>query len=167
MLPGIVSGTFWFAVFLVAHVWLFHARPVSNRFKAIIRIFAGAVIGHGLTMLFAAEAFGSRGWMSLLSGLVVMACLFVLYMPFFFTIGTSLSVQTMIRIDRAAGCTVPVTELREAFASKRLLVGRLETMVANGYLVRDGDRYQVSLKGQVIAKVFAALKGAWRLGKGG
>lgn len=171
MLLGTISGAFWFAVFVVGHVWLFHARPVSNRFKAIARIFAAALAGHGLAIAVSATwawpALGGRPWTSLFTGSIVMACLFVTYMPFFFTIGTSLSVQTMILIDRSATGSLPVSELREVFASRQLVRGRLETMVANGYLVHEGDRYRASPKGRMVAGVFGLLKNAWRLGAGG
>jgi hypothetical protein len=105
--------------------------------------------------------------MALVSGLLVMGCLFVLYMPFFFTIATSLSVQTMILVERSPGGRAEVQELRERFASRQLVAGRLQSMVANGYLVREGDCYRVTTKGRLVARLFGVLKHAWRLGAGG
>ncbi|OAI39519.1 hypothetical protein AYO40_05655 [Planctomycetaceae bacterium SCGC AG-212-D15] len=172
MMVGIFSGCAWFLTFLVCHLALFHWRPLRNRFKAIARIFMTAALGHGLTAL----VLTPRGpglhrepvvWVAFISGWLVMACLFVLYMPFFFSIGTSLSIQTMILVERSANGRAAVEDLREAFASKQLVAGRLETMVANGYLVCEADRYRVTAKGRLVAAVFGCLKRAWRLGAGG
>ena len=169
MLLGMCSGAGWFVVFLVGHTLLFHRRPVQNRFKAIARIFLTCLLDHSLAVLVLPMQFSALhgpSVASLLTGLVVMACMFVLYMPFFFSIGTSLSIQTMILVARSADgppCSGPEDEV----CLGQLVAGRLETMVANGYLIRAGDGYRVSARCRLVAALFAALKRAWRLGAGG
>lgn len=172
MLIGMVSGAFWFLIFLVAHVLLFHWRTIQNRFKAIARIFLLALLGHGATVLVLAQMSAAdqhpQGAVAVpvAVGILVMASLFVLYMPFFFTVATSLSVQTMVIVDRNWG-RVPVEDLRARFASTNLVTGRLERMVANGYLTCDQGHFRVTPKGRFVARVFGLLKHAWRLGPGG
>jgi hypothetical protein len=162
MVVGIGSAIVLFTLFLVGHLLLFHRRSRPDRFKVIARIFLTALLGHGATILILAGT-----GIALASGLLVMLCLFVLYMPFFFTVATSLSIQTLILVERAPGGRAPIGNLREAFTSRQLVAGRLQSMVANGYLIRQGDSYQVSAKGRFVASIFRVLKRAWRLGAGG
>jgi hypothetical protein len=62
---------------------------------------------------------------------------------------------------------MPVAELREEFVSKRLVRQRLATMATNGFLIDLGDRYALTPKGRLTAKVFCWIKRFWRLGAGG
>jgi hypothetical protein len=117
-----------------------------------------------------AEFLGSayRGFaQSFLPGMMTMLCLFVLYMPFYFTIAASLSVQSLILIARAPHGRMPLVELREHFASRQILEQRLETMVRNGYLFRSGERYHPTAKGKLVGRAFQVVKRCWKLGAGG
>jgi hypothetical protein len=171
MLSGILSGASWFGVFLIVHVALLHARPWSNRFEVVARVYLATVFGHLATSAWLCSANGSVEWgrffVAVWSGLMVMASLCVLYLPFFFTIVSSLSVQTMVRLNRSPQGKERAEALRRAFASERVVSGRLDSMVANGWLTRRGDRYFTTEKGRSAAGVFRFIKRAWRLGPGG
>jgi hypothetical protein len=144
---------------------------VHNRSRAILSVFIGAMLGEMLSALAViAIAPGSIGdgpsYAVVLAGPVIMLCGFVLYMPLYYTITTSVSIQTMIAID-AAGGGCSLSDLKSATVYDQLLRGRLESMVAAGNLVRDGRAYQLSRKGRLIARIFSTLKALWRLGPGG
>jgi hypothetical protein len=173
MLLGLVSGAGWFATFLIAHLGVFHFLRLQNRFKCIARLFVAASLGHLATIVvlqqFASvlgDAFGGPA-LSFCAGLMTMLCLFVIYMPFYFTIAASLSVQSMILIDRSPGRTLPVADLHARFASRKLLAQRLATMVANGYLVPAEDGFRLTFKGRFVGRAFQSIKRLWRLGAGG
>lgn len=169
---GIVSGGSWFALFWLTHITLFHCRDLRDRFKLISRLFVTAATGHLATM---ATLFGSLslvrgatdGAIALMAGWLVMLCVFVLYVPFLFTIGTSLSVQTMILVARAPEGQLSKAELQTRFASIHLAAERLATMEVNGYLIREEQGYRLTRKGVLVARVFRGLKVLWRLGAGG
>ena len=173
MLGGLLSGSAWFTLFLLGHVLAFHFLRIRDRFKLIARTFATCVLGHlaSVGVLHAcADWLGDayRGpAVSFCAGLMAMLCLFVLYMPFYFTIATSLSVQSLILIERSPGRAMPVEVLAEQFASRPLLEQRLETMARNGYLVQHGDGFRPTAKGRLAGRCFQALKRLWRLGAGG
>ena len=162
MIQGLTFGAVWFAIFLVTHIAFFHWRNIDNCFSLIARVFLGCIAGHALTS-FAAGG----GVPPFVYGLVVMACLFILYMPFYYITVASLSIQTLILLRDAAGQSLRITELRQHFASDAIVEGRLKTMVSNGYLTEVQDRYWVTAKGRFVARSFAALKEFWRLGPGG
>src|SRR5204863_2720308 len=101
MLQGIVSGAIWFLIFLVTHVLWFHLFTVERCAKVILNIFGGCFLGHLFTIVLLnsdAEA-DSQIILRMCYGTLVMGCLFILYMPFYYTIATSLSVQSLIYLD--------------------------------------------------------------------
>lgn len=161
MIQGLISGVAWFALFLIVHIALFHRKHIENCFLLIMRVFLGCVTGHAATMLATGRA------LPVMYGLVVMACLFILYMPFYYITVASLSIQTLILLGAADGQSLHISELRQHFASDPIVAGRLETMVSNGYLRKAKNSYWVTPKGRAVATSFAAVKEFWRLGPGG
>ncbi len=161
MIQGLISGVVWFVLFLIVHIALFHRKHIQNSFPLIMRVFLGCLTGHAVTIQV------TRGAIPAMYGLVAMACLFILYMPFYYITVASLSIQTLILLRDAVGQSLRITELRQHFASDAIVAGRLKTMVSNGYLIEEQDRYRVTSKGRLVARSFAALKEFWRLGPGG
>lgn len=173
LLIGSLLGAVWFALFVAVHVGTFASRPVQNRSAVILMLFGGAFLGALVSAalvpadLIPGVVPTSHRLMALLAAGLVMACCFVMYMPFYYTIVTSLSVQTVISIDEAPGHRVPLDALASSKVYDRIVRGRLESMVQAGNLVRDGGRYRATPKGQRTAGIFAGLKDLWRLGPGG
>ena len=161
MTQGLISGVVWFAIFLIVHIALFHRKYIENSFPLIMRVFLSCLAGHTVTIL------ATRGALPAMYGLVAMACLFILYMPVYYTTVASLSIQTLILLRDADGQSLRITELRHHFASDTIVEGRLKTMVSNGYLSEAQDGYRVTPKGRFVARSFATLKEFWRLGPGG
>lgn len=169
MLQGIVSGAIWFFLFLVVHVLWFHMAYVERCARLIMIAFACCLAGDAGTIL--AADFGvlsiDQVVLRVIYGTLVMGCLFIVYMPFYYTISTSLSVQTLICLEETQGRVLSVDELRQRFASTTIVAGRLNVMVANGYLTERAGKYSVTPKGRAIARFFGYLKEVWRLGPGG
>ena len=95
-------------------------------------------------------------------------CLYVLYMPFFYTISASLSVQTLILLLRNESSSASLIFLRSKFASHDLINGRLNIMKKNNFLSLDIDGfYHLKIKGQITSYFFNWLKIIWKLLPGG
>jgi hypothetical protein len=173
LLIGSVVGGAWFVAFVLAHVGTFATLPIRNRSAAILALFGGAVLGALLSAAFVpADSIPnivptSHRVMAVLAALLVMACCFVLYMPFYYTIATSLSVQTMIAVEEAPGHRLPLASLASPDVYEQIVAGRLASMIQSGYLSADGDRYRATPRGHRMAHIFGALKDLWRLGPGG
>jgi hypothetical protein len=173
LLIGSLAGAVWFPLFVAAHVLTFATRPVRNRSATILLLFGTAYLGALLTAGLAPSdivpgvAPSSHRLLAVLAAALVMACGFVLYMPFYYTIVTSLSVQTIIAIDEAPGHRLPLDALASPKVYDRIVRGRLDSMVQAGNLVRDGERYRATTKGRRTAGIFAMLKSLWKLGPGG
>jgi hypothetical protein len=169
MLHGILSGAGWFAVFLAAHIAWFHAVHVVDAFKWIMKTLAVCVVAHAVTVTLL--NFGSQSavvtLLRIFYGFLAMGCLFILYMPFYYTIVASLSIQTLICLEESPRKSLTILELRERFASRDIVAGRLKIMARNGYLDATPSGYCVTPKARAMSGIFGFLKELWKLGPGG
>jgi hypothetical protein len=173
MILGILAGLLWFTLFFVAHLAVIRWAHLEAKARMNQRLFVAGLAGIAISLWpAAAVAQGSplaQGGllMAIFCGILSYGGLFVLYMPFYYTVVASLSVRTIIMLLRRPGGRMPIAELREQFVSRRLVGQRLATMAANGFLVARGDVYALSPKGRSTAMMFSGLKSLWRLGSGG
>jgi hypothetical protein len=173
LLIGSLIAACWFAVFVVAHVVTFASVPIRNRSTVILLLYGLAFVCAVASAIFVSA--GSLPWvapsshriLAVTAAALVMGCAFILYMPFYYTITTSLSIQTIITIDEAPGRRMALDILASPATYEPIVLGRLESMVVAGNLRRDGDRYVATPKGRRVARFFAWLKQLWRLGPGG
>ena len=164
MIIGILLGALWFAVFLVWHLAWFHLRPVKNRFRVLSRTLVFSIDG----LLLSAAAVAAWGGlpsvaqaplpMVLLVGLATMSALFLLYGPFYYTVSASLSIMTLIAVERAPSHHLPVAALTADAVFEDMLYRRLESMADSGNLVRDGAGYRLTPKGRAVGRIFTTIK---------
>lgn len=170
MILGVASGVFWFLFFLLIHICWFHYVYVRDSFKLIMKLLVGCTAGHCSGVLLITWFFASdfTPILSSLYGVLIIFSLFIVYMPFYYTIATSLSVQTLIALEGSPDKRLSMDELRSRFASHDTVSKRLLIMVNNGYLDADAaGRYHTTLKGHRVSQCFGYLKELWRLGPGG
>jgi hypothetical protein len=109
----------------------------------------------------------SGGWLlGALWGCLTFLCLYVLYMPFYFVVMTSLSVESLIMLDKAGG-RMDVSRLQDRFTSQAFAADRFATMRRNGMLRQTPDGHAVTDKGRQTIWPFLYIKSLWRLGAGG
>jgi hypothetical protein len=174
MIFGALSAILWFALFVIDQMIFFSFYPKAQRAKFILFLLAFFLFGELMSISIAFFCLPDsndliRGGilMAVIWGCLTILCLFVLYIPFYYAVATSLSVESMILINNRQQGQYSVEQLQEIFVSKSLVSGRLETMVLNGWLVRCGDGYMLTGKGRFIAKCFRFMKKLWNLGAGG
>jgi hypothetical protein len=173
LLIGALLGALWFALFVAAHVGTFATRTVKNRSAVILLLYGTALAGAIVSaVLVPADVLPgltptSHRIVAVLGAAAVMVSAFILYMPFYYTIITSLSIQTLIQIEEAPGQRLAVAALAAPAVYTQIVHGRLESMVQAGNLTRADDRYVTTPKGRRVAGIFATLKQLWRLGPGG
>ena len=166
-LIGCAFGGFSFALFLVTHVAVLHwrkgAEPTAVLGRSFLAALLAGMIGTALTVR---NVSGAPIWLAECEMLLTATSLFVLYGPFFYSTYTSLSIETLLILAAQTG-RVPTARLNDRFVSRDVFQARLNTMMANGYLVCEAGSYRVTAKGRNVARVFQALKRLWRLGAGG
>ncbi len=160
-----------FALFLAVHWALFCLRPVSNRSRFLIRLTLACVFlmllrfaklhisGHSYGLDFQAPRF--------VAALVAFASLWVLYMPFYYSIQTSLSLGMLIRLASTGSEGIPLVDLRPDAHAEEIVEKRLAAMADSRYLRRENGRYALTSKGKLIARTFNGIKRFWKLGTGG
>ena len=151
----------WVAFAVAAHFAVFYLFQVERRARTLVCLWGLALVGYLWTGL----VLEVDRWRIAYGG-GVLFCAFILYIPFYYTVSNSLSVQMLIRM-RAAPDGLSVEALRRAFPMEDLLAGRLVTLVASGYVVRTGKRFVMTAKARVLARSFLRVKALWRLGPGG
>jgi len=151
----------WAAFAAAGHFVVFHLFQVKHRARTVVCLWCLALIGYVWTGL----VLEVDRWRMAYGG-VVLFCAFILYMPFYYTVSNSLSVQMLIRME-AAPDDLSVEELRQGFGMEELLAGRLAILVASGYLVQKGTRFAMTVKARMVAQSFRFMKSLWRLGPGG
>jgi hypothetical protein len=163
---GALASLCWFTVFLLL-------EAVTTRLRGggafwLVRNVAGCGTLLLMTLLLTNPArAGVLGTvLAVAFGGLVYVCLFVLYVPFLYTVRTSLSVQSMVLLLRYDG-RFPQIRLFARFAGKDIAKERLAILAGSGYLVEQQGRFQLTSRGKRIATSFAAVKVWWKLGDGG
>ena len=175
MLAGLISASIWFGMFIVGHIAAFRLASVQRRSKLIIRLFATAIAGHlacvavlDVITTGGLAGLGSSLLLSAICGVLLLLCLLVLYMPFYYTLNTSLSVETLAILGRSTVDRLPTQEMERRFTSLAFLQDRLATMQANGYLEKENrDLWILTPRGRRIATVMNTVNRLLSLGPGG
>jgi hypothetical protein len=173
MILGLLAGLLWFVFFFAAHLGATRWARSESKARINQRLFLTGLAGIAISLwpatgVLQGSPLAHGGLiMAVLWGILSYAGLFVLYMPFYYTVVASLSVRTMVMVHRRPDGRMPVVELREEFVSRRLVGERLATMATNGFLIDRGDWYALSPKGRLTATVFSWIKSFWKLGADG
>jgi hypothetical protein len=104
---------------------------------------------------------------SALGGILVYGGMLTLYLPFYYSIVASLSLQTIILLNGQPNGTLPIIRLQQRFSSRDFVLQRLATMTRNGFLVERQGEHCLTAKGRRVATTFLFFKRLWRLGAGG
>jgi len=146
---------------IVLHVATFRWCAVQRRARTLVLLWLVGLVGEvALT-----RALGIDAWRTGY-GAVLVACAFLLYMPFYYTIAASFSVRILVGLAREPD-GVPLAILRARYPFETILAQRFATLVASGYARADGAAYRLTPKGVLVARTFLAVKRFWRLGPGG
>jgi hypothetical protein len=146
---------------IVLHVAAFRWCAVQRRARTLVLLWGAGLIGEVVLT----RALGIDAWRTGY-GAVLVACAFLLYMPFYYTIAASFSVRMLVALAREPeGVALAILRARHPFET--ILDQRFATLVASGYACADGAAYRLTAKGVLVARTFGAVKRLWCLGPGG
>jgi len=175
LLKGIVLAVGAFALFLPVHVVLLRTVRPHARFKAMMRLHGALALA--ILIVYAATPPDlvplPRGWgaggpvIGALNALAVHWFLFMGYSMFYFLVDRGFSLRIMIEVDRAPGGALTREGVAAVYPPESVVRRRLDEMVEIGRLVRAGDRYRLTPRGRVDARMFAWLKSFLQFGPGG
>jgi hypothetical protein len=156
----------WFGVLLLLEA--FTNRLCGGGVVWLLRNFAACAASLFVTLLLLVpDRVGVLGMLLAFAfGGLAFACLFVLYVPFLYTVRTSLSVQSIVFLLDHDG-RVPKARLTAYFTSEDIVAARIATLVKSGYLASQVGGFRLTRRGRLVASVFARIKAWWALGAGG
>ena len=158
---ALATGAAWTAAAVAGHLAIFHMVQVEHRARTLTLLFAGAALATSWTCLL----LDVDHWRTLY-GMSVVACAFLLYMPFYYTVAASQSVQLVIDIHAAAD-GLSLEEIRGRYPVDEILAGRFQTLLWAGFVTERDGRFALTGKGRLTSRPFRAVKALWRLGPGG
>ncbi len=171
LIEGALTGFRMFAFFVVSHWIIFGLFRPKNRSRVLFRttlFFWILILLRFYHPHYSLGSFGMEIFVVQVTGATLsFACMWFLYMPFYYSIQTSISVGMLIRILQSGSAGFPVLELKPEAGTKFVVKQRLETMVVAGYVTTSPDGYRLTDKGRYVAHCFRTLKKFWKLGAGG
>jgi uncharacterized protein with PQ loop repeat len=177
MTPGLLAALASFFLFLVGHVAVFQLFNIQKRFNAMALMWLALMAAYGI-LYWTFQTHLPTGWRSLapvcsvegvvgiLNGAVVYLLLFLIYCCVYFT-DHSLSVAYMIELEHRLGRIMTRTELKERFPHDAMLRQRLADLIANRYVVQEGEHYRLDTKGRCLTTILGTLKRFLKLEPGG
>lgn len=173
MISGLFAGLGWFVLLVFGQIAACRLAKPSIRPKITQILLLAGIACLPLILSISHSSPPSAGrisdsWLiSTVWGELTLISLFVLYMPFYYTVVASLSVRTIIILASQPDESLYIADLREHFVSRRLVEQRLETMKKNGFLKQGSEDYALTPKGRFVASIFSKIKRVWKLGPGG
>ena len=177
MIAGLLTAFICFAVFLVTQLALAHLAPATHRLKAMavtwLVLLALYVALYGpLQNALPAALLPAEGLSRLaravnfFNGALVYLLVFLGFVCFYCT-DHSLCLAYMIEFENRPAKTMTIEEIKQHFSYDALLAGRLDDLVANHYVVREGEQYRLAPKGQLFAGTLGTIKRMLKLEPGG
>lgn len=171
----LLSGVFFFIALAIHALW-FHWRPPHNRWRAFTRL---CLIFLGIyTVVFWLIPFPN--WFNILNlesrwarifswanGALIYAFLYFSYAQFYFLIDRSVSARIMIEIEESPQKRLRVEEIHERYNPKEMQTRRLRDMLYGGYVIKEGEYYKNTKKGELHARIFRFCKTYLHLYPGG
>jgi hypothetical protein len=156
----------WFMIFIWLHIFGYRSQRDNARWLVQSYGMSCAATLLSVVAFSMWYDFGKPVALLLVVAGLTSACLFILYVPAFYTVPTSHSVATLMLLRRSGG-QMPEKSLYERFATRGIMQQRLSVLVSAGYLVEDARGFSLTRRGRGLARPFALVKKLWRLGAGG
>lgn len=171
LVAACVNGAAWFTAFALGHLIWAHASRDQRYGRLLFRSFAGALVGCVVSVLLLRGLLWQGPPLAFVvaagGAVFLMLCAFVLYIPFIFVVSSSLSIDTLLMLQRAGG-ELPRAALYEHLTSPDAVRRRLEIMRGNGLVApTSGGSYVLTRKAGPPARFFTAVKRFWKLWPGG
>jgi hypothetical protein len=177
MTAGLLAALVSFFLFLIGHVVLFQLFTITKRFNAMAVLWfvllAAYAVSYALFLRYLPPAFVSTnpvfslaGLIAIVNGAVIYLLLFLVYLCLYFT-DHSLSVAYMLELEGRPGKTMTRTELEARFPHYAMLEQRLDDLIANSYVVREGEFYRLASKGKLFVGTLGTMKRFLKLEPGG
>lgn len=176
MIEAILLSGVAFLLFFVVHATWLHWRKPLNRWRVVTRFFWLFLVMYTLAFWL----LPLPNWLGILNtqhtwallfawanGAALYILVFLGYAQFYFLIDRSVSARIMIEIEESPKKRLRVEEIHQRYDPKSMQTRRLHDMLYGGYVIKEGEYYKNTKKGELHARVFRFCKTYLRLYPGG
>ena len=162
----LLSGAAFFFFFVTHAIWLHWRKPV-NRWRAVTRFFLFFLGVYTLAfwmlpfpnwfnLLNSASSLAK--WFAWANGAGWYILVFLGYAQFYFLIDRGVSARIMMEIEESPEKRLRVEEIHQHYDPKNMQTRRLHDMLYGGYVIKEGEYYKNTIKGQTHARIFRFCK---------
>ena len=167
MIKGILISFFWVSVWILAQILYFHLFKPEKKFLIFTFLFTltiplyfatYALTPPDLSVLPAWAAQSSPG-LGILNGMLLHGLLYCTYAEMFYYVCRPVTLRLLSEFLRTPDASLSLAELQKGYSLKEMIHSRLETMVLNGYLIREKDCvFRLTPKGTRFARLFLFIR---------
>lgn len=106
-------------------------------------------------------------WFAWANGAVLYILVFLGYAQFYFLVDRGVSARIMVEIEQSPEKRLRVEEIHERYDPKKMQTRRLYDMLYGGYMIKEGEYYKNTKKGELHARIFRFCKTYLHLYPGG
>lgn len=176
MIEAIVLSGAAFILFFVAHALLLHWRKPDNGWRTVTRFFWFFFGAYTLAFWI----IPLPNWLGILNlesalarlfawanGAALYILVFLGYAQFYFLIDRSVSARIMIEIEQSPEKRLRIEGIHQRYDPKSMQTRRLNDMLYGGYVIKEGEYYKNTKKGDLHARIFCFCKKYLHLYPGG
>lgn len=161
MAIGVIAALLATLLWVTAHLVHMHLRPTRNRLSAMFRAFVASL---PLVVLFTTLILRQADWRAGLAGaehpalaygmgLLLELLFFFCFVECFYHVERAVTLRMVIEIMDHPGGPPTLDDLVAAYPVDDMICRRLEDLQRNGFLVRDGEQWNLTGKGRLFAAV--------------
>ena len=167
MLKGYILAIALTLIWIVLQIIVFHAFKPQKRFAVMTLLFIVTIPFYFIfdmatpenLYFLPASLSATPDFLGLANGFILYVLLYGTYVECFYYIDRPLTLRMLIEFLDAPGGTLTLAELQKRYSFREMIQTRLESMVANGYLVHGTRTFQLTSKGKAFATGFSAIRG--------
>lgn len=143
----------WCAGYIALHALLLRALRPRLYFVFTFRVFLAALAA----LMGAAVLAGLRGF-AWWNSVMLFASLWVYYMIFTFHVMRSVSIRTLVELVGSPAQGLTAQELEQFYDSEAMFDRRIDSMVANEYLIERNGTFTLTAKGRVTVRIATLVR---------
>jgi hypothetical protein len=171
MLKGLVLCGLLMTTWLIVQAAVFHLMAPRKAFASMLASFAPTLplylvlyVVTPADLGFLPPAFVGADWrIGLVNGLVLQVLLFLTAGLFYSHADRSITVRLLIELARAPQQRLTLAQMQAVCGVEVLMADRLEIMLANRFLIAEGDRLVLTPKGWIGGSIGVAARKILRM----
>ncbi len=161
MLKGLLLSVFLITVWGMIQLIVFHVFHPRSALKSMLRVFFPTLPAYFVAYLVTPPTLGflpnslsaTALPLGLLNGMLILVLLFLTCVQFYYHLNRAISLRILIAFEKAVGRSLTLRQITQVCGLDALIGGRLDALVAHGFVFRSGEHYHLTPGGGITAAV--------------